>query len=288
MNHGGVLEPNEGISTVRINGTPVWVSRRTHACPTHDAEFAQTGSETVHAGGLRIQRVGDFLLGKGAPNRIDGGSSNVAVGTPIPGAVGGAVAPGGVFCSVYCALKKAWPTLTPAEREAQYTKLMAGLFNGFGAPPPIITTKTKAGSQASWDQEAWAVNLPADAWEAKSPPSADVTAHEARHAEQTFVALREMATADPKPDGNVPEHVEDAASAQPLDRSTAEGRWARVMRAEQYGEEGRKTLNEIITEIYRAAEAGDDAAYKKAADAYRKRPIGQDARDIEKACNCGC
>lgn len=287
LNHGGALEPAEGIATVRINGIPVWVSRRTHSCPTHGAEFAQTGSETVHAGGHRIQRVGDFLVGKGAPNRIDAGSSNVAVGSPTPGAVGAAVAPDGAFCSDFCALKKDWPNLSPAEREARYTQLVAGLFNQFGAPAPVITTTAKKGSDASWDRQAWSLNLPKGAWESNAPPSDEVTAHEARHAEQAFAALRVMSEAE-REGGRVPEHVRDAAAERPVERSSAEGRWARVMQAEQYTPEGQKALNEIAKEMYRAAAAGDGAAYERAADAYEKRPVGQDALEIQQACKCRC
>jgi uncharacterized Zn-binding protein involved in type VI secretion len=83
--HGGALEVAGSIPTVTVNGLPLCVVRRQHACPTHGAEGAPLGSTTVEAGGQGALREGDFLLGGGGYNRIAGGSPNVVIGSPMPG-----------------------------------------------------------------------------------------------------------------------------------------------------------------------------------------------------------
>ena len=273
-NHGGALEPNEGIPSVTINGQPVWVSRRTHTSGSHGAEGTPTGSETVLVSGQRVQREGDFLLGKGAPNRIDVGSPNVVVGGPLAGVIGNAASRGGSFCSEHCALKRDWPNLSPAEREARYKQLVGNLFESFGAPPPILTTNEAGGAAGSWSDRSWELNLPPGAFEKSKPPTAKTTLHEARHAEQTFVAVRHKTSRELSGQSEVPDHVEDAARARPLDPRSAEDRWARVMYAENYTKEGRRALNEAI-----ASDNRED---------YERRPVGQDALDVERACQCRC
>ncbi len=302
-NHGGSLEPTEGVGTVHVNGQPVWVSRRFHTCPSHGAEGAPTGSECVKAGGQRVLRSGDYLLGAGPPNRIDVGSPNVKVGTPHVGIVGSGGA-ASTFCGRFCALKKDWPNLTPEQREVRYAAMMAMLFAEFGAPPPHISTTAPRGTDATWGKSNWTISLPEGTFESADPPDAKAAVHEARHAEQTFVALRELATprpGQPAPtaeelaeQGGVPPAAAYSATLKPVDRNSPEGRWARVMASEQYSPEGKKELNRVVDRVYKyMGGAEGNRFFEQAARAYRKRPIGQDAIDAERAIMvndkpCGC
>jgi uncharacterized Zn-binding protein involved in type VI secretion len=286
-----------GISTVTVNGLPLTVVRRQHACPTHGPEGAPLGSTTVEAGGQGALREGDFLLGGGGYNRIASGSSNVVIGSPMPG-ITGTPARKQAFCSAYCALKKDWPGLTPAERKRRLAQLLAEEFSAFGAPPPVLSSSAEAHAAASWSRHKWQMNFPAGTFQGPTMPSERILIHETRHAEQSFAALREVTTPRdgsatlPTPElseeYDFPERVVDAAKNRPIDRDSTDGRYARVMAASYLSDQGKQDLRDIVNALSQAQQAGDKKGYVDAAHRYEALPLGQDAHETEGASSCGC
>lgn len=302
--HGGALEPTEGVPNVRVNGQPVWVAPATHSCAQHGPEGAPGGSESVKIGKRRILREGDYLLGAGAPDRINQGSPNVVVGTPLFGVASAENIK--KFCAGYCALRRDWAKLTPDERRARYAELVGGMFDTFGAPPPRITDHAPKDTGGTFSGSKWELALPEGAFESSTPIEGPATLHEIRHGEQFFGGLRDLAH-PPARDGagetpsaddlesqledvqggvHPPKHVLEAAVNTPLDRKSAEGRWARVMGAEVYTEEGIRAQRKVIQDYHRAAAISPEEG-NRAYEAYQKRPYGEDALAIEGLGNCG-
>lgn len=295
-NHGGTLEPGEGIATVRINGRPAWPVRNTHKCPKDGPESVVSGSSSVNIGGRPAAREGDFLIGSGAPNRIESGSESVNIGSPAAGIAGAANAAS--FCAGYCALKRDWKDLSFDERRKRYAEVVGKLFATFDAPPPTISEDAAPGTMGSFDGTTWTLALPYGAFFKDHPPDGEATFHEVRHGEQNFAAARELTTPRPgEPAPDLDDVAEDTglplgvvwlAALQPVDRNSADGRFARVMAAELFTSPGKAALKQSIAAYFTTRETGDQAAASRAyQEGYMKRPVGQDAADIEALGDCG-
>jgi hypothetical protein len=202
------------------------------------------------------------------------------------------------FCSAYCALKRDWPTLSPAERKKRFAQLLAAEFAAFGAPAPVVKSTAPPFAAATWSRAKWQMNVPPGTFEGSSMPPERVLVHETRHAEQSFAALREVATprdgsaaqptSDLSEEYDFPERVVDAAKNRPVDRGSGDGRYARVMAASYLSDEGKQDLRDVVDALAAAQRAGDDKAYKAAAQRYEALPLGQDAEESERGSRCGC
>ena len=269
---GGVGSPD-----VLINAQPAWRAEvDIHACKAHGPESVLAGSENVLVNGHRATRLGDFLQGGGLFNRIAQGSTNVLIGAPQVGMA----APDRAkkFCVAYCALKKDWKSLSPAERRARMTALVGEQFKAFGAPGPGVTDCIKAGTGAgaSWSPNKWELNFPEGTFDSDDPPGGGAVFHECRHGEQEFMAMRERAgrsggssapaSSDPAR-GSGPVSASDladmsgapleaakAASEQPIDPGTPEARWAHLAADESLNKTGRERCNQVTRAYYQAVQ----------------------------------
>jgi len=292
---GDTLEEPPGNPTVLINSRAVWHVADPHACSEHGVEAAVLGSASVRIGGRDVIRQADFLVGASAPNRVDTGSPDVRIGAPVTGIAEPRKVQG--FCAGYCALKKDWQNLSPAERKARYEGVVADLFDQFGAPAPQIREGTDAGSAASFSETTWSILVPDGAFDAAEPPSGAATLHESRHGEQFFSGARALATptagtppptwSDVAEQAHIPAAVASAATRRPIDPDSSDGRFARLMASECYSEGGKAALNKSITDYYDAYARDPKTAYDVYAEGYMKRPVGQDAAELEHLGECG-
>ena len=276
-----------GSPNVEYNGHSAWLAETPWPCPLHGPEMVHMASETVEINGKRAARVGDFFQGTGAPDRIMLGSPNVDIGTPAIGTAG----PDGVaaFCKLYCQLKKDWPNLTPAQRQARYEALLASMFGRFGAPPPTSSPTTPVGSQAAFDPAHWQVLVAQNAYTNNAgPPDGGATFHEIRHGEQEFMGARELGVNNPGGQ-NFPANVQAAATSQPIAANTPEARYGALMGDEYLTPAGIAMQNQTIQNLTTTftQQGAASAAYGAAYNAYYQRPTGQDSQTVEQAGQCG-
>jgi uncharacterized Zn-binding protein involved in type VI secretion len=264
-----------GSHNVKIHNRQAWMANRISACLQHGSEIVGMASETVLINGSYAARVGDYLQGIGPPNRIMEtlGADQVLIGT----SAFGVEAPENLsaFCKDYCQLRKDWPSLTPAQREARYRQILAKQFATFGAPPPTTSTTAAQGTMASWDSNKWQVNVPPGTWNHTSPPWADATLHEVAHGQQTFMAMR---TRNGSSGGQpVPQHVRDSAASQPVAPNSPAGRYGSLHANNEIDAPGLTNRSAIINN------------FAKDPMAYRLQPGGQGGAEAGNAAsNCKC
>jgi uncharacterized Zn-binding protein involved in type VI secretion len=274
-----------GSPDVVIHGLPAWSSELISLCPIHGPEAVGMGSETVLINKKRAARAGDFLQGAGAPNQIMVGATDVLIGTPDMGTASAAAE--AAFCKAYCALVHDWGSLTPAQREQRYNAILAQSFGVFGAPPPTAAATSAPPADASWNRDAWQINVAKGAWDdPHGPPSGRATLHEIRHGEQTYMGMR--ANGGPG-NATVPANVAAAAASQPLDPNSPEGRYGRLQADNELTPAGLDNRNKIIQEINASYAAGgvSSARYAAAVQAYYDQPGGADAQTVEQPGQCG-
>ena len=290
-----------GSANVTINGLGAFRALTdAHTCPTHGAELVTNGASTVRINGMWATREGDFLIGKGAPNRIMHGSANVVIGAPDLGLA--SPANRAKFCASFCALKKDWATLTPAERRKRYEALAAEAFASFGAPPPTVADDVKPGRGigATFGSTEWKIGLPQGTFESSDPPSGKSLFHECRHGEQSFGAARTEAGKDgpgkPPPSVGdlhdqmaIPRNVAEAARQNPASPGSDDARWGSVFASELGTKEGQEVRQRVTDEVWEASEAEpiDAARLRRAAEGYARRPQGSDAHDVDGYGECG-
>lgn len=291
--HVGCALAGVGAPSVLINGKPAWTSAMSVNCPVHGVECFDMGSESVLIGGNRMARAntgggvaGDFLLGAGPPNQIMTGSPNVLVGSPPLGlATEENLAH---FCKLQCALKRDWPSLSPAERRRRYEQLVGDMAHRIDVPAFGVRDKDTAGGLASFSRNKWAVNVPKGTFEKNHPPDGRVTIHELRHGEQAFQALQARGG------GSVfdaPRHVRLYAEHKPLEPDSPEGRQAELHAQNQMDDAGLENWRDIIREVGDAHEQAGVSSkrYYEAGEAYYNQPGGAGARPLEEPGNCnGC
>jgi len=257
------------------------------SCTTHGMEYGRAGSSTVKINSAQAVREGDYLQGAGPPNRVMKGSDNVRIGAPETPIGTATPAAQSEFCKLYCALKRDWPSLTPAERKQRYEELMGQMFARFGAPPPSSSASITPPALATWSRKDWQVNVEKGAFDDSSgPPSGQATLHEIRHAEQTFMAMRAMGGSW---DVVVDEAAAASAARQPLRAGSPERAFGVLHAQNELSRSGNQNRNAIIKEVHNAyADGGyEGARYKAAAQAYRDQPGGADALSVEDAGGCG-
>jgi uncharacterized Zn-binding protein involved in type VI secretion len=275
--HGVIV--GVGSPDVLIHALPAWASDYQNLCPVHGPEMVGLGSETVLINNKRAARQGDFLQGSGPPNMIMLGAQNVLIGGPEQSAYNEKD-----YCAAYCAFKDKWKQCkTKEEREALYKQLLADLAAKFGAPPPNVTANMTPPFPAAFDTNSWTVMVSKNAFDdGHDPPGPWATAHEMRHCEQSYMAMRSSQDTSMTSNPAVQQAVQNQG---PLDPNSPAGRYGALHAENQIGG-GKANYQQILHDIN--SSAGDPAAFDKALQAYKNQPGGEEGYAVDAMGKCGC
>src|SRR4051812_4157583 len=122
-NHGDPTTEKKGSPDISINWRTAWLADQSiHTCKKDGPEEVVSGATNVFFNNHFAVRKGDFLIGSGVPNMILEGSPDVWIGSPEVGIASKENL--AAYCKDFCALKKEWASLSPAERKARYQAMI--------------------------------------------------------------------------------------------------------------------------------------------------------------------
>jgi uncharacterized Zn-binding protein involved in type VI secretion len=185
--HGGT-KLGTGSPNVLVHGGKAWRAIRDEFdCPHHGPEKMPIGHTRVLVNNFQAGRVGDFLLGAGAPDQVIGVNRVMLGEEPV-----GLESADGMkaWCTEWCTFEKNWPDLTEEQRREQYTEMVGRMFAGFGASAPEVVFEPDIGGYINVVNGNFGVG---SQYFSKPTASADlrrVTYHETRHGEQLFMGIR--------------------------------------------------------------------------------------------------
>jgi uncharacterized Zn-binding protein involved in type VI secretion len=190
----------KGAPKVLVHGGRAWRAVEDQFdCKLHGPEAVPVGHTRVLVQGKQAVRVGDFLLGGGAPDEIQEPDDNrVMLGDDGAGLESdeGMKA----WCEEWCAFEDAWGGMTEQERRAAYEALVARMFAQFGAPAPqVVFADPRLNPQTgNMDFTGGYIDVINGTYgvgsqyflQAKPGDLRRVTFHETRHGEQLFQGIR--------------------------------------------------------------------------------------------------
>lgn len=185
--HGGI-SLGTGSPNVLVHGGKAWrAALDEFGCPQDGAEKIPAGHTRVLVNNFQATRVGDFLLGAGAPDQITGDNRVMLGEEPV-----GLESADGMkaWCTEWCKFEKKWPDLTEEERRKQYTEMVARMFGGFGAPAPEVVFEPNIGGSINVVDGTYKVGSQYFSTPNASADLRRVTYHETRHGEQLFMGIR--------------------------------------------------------------------------------------------------
>lgn len=186
-----------GSPNVLVHNGKAWrANHDVFPCPVHGPEKVPIGHTRVLVNNKQATRIGDFLLGAGAPDQIIGPNRVMLGEEPV-----GLESEEGMsaWCKEWCQLEADWANLTPEQRRLRYKAMVGRMFGAFGAPPPnIIFEDPKVGTNGQLEYTGGYINVVngdfgvgSQYFEASSPGDLRrVTFHETRHGEQLFMGIR--------------------------------------------------------------------------------------------------